>query len=479
MTGRTADDIRREGWHCLCHPEDATHISQLWAESLESGKNFAAECRIRTSDGSYATLQWIGVPIRGNVGEIREWIGTLHDITDRRTAEEQVRRIQRMDTIGRLAGGIAHETNNQMTVVLGFSDFVLQSKNLTEDQRQDLVQIRRAASRVAHLTRQLLALSRRQVLQQEELDLDAVLQEAHTVLIRVLGPEVELGVQIEPGSKWIRADRTQLIQILLNLCLNAQEAMPGGGAITIILRRTAAADLGRLTRLGEAAGDIVLLSVADTGVGMDESVLPHIFDPFYSTKEVGEGTGLGLSVVEGIVAQSGGDIWVTSEKGNGTVVTMGFPLVAPKTGGAPAGDGGEAEKPHGESLVLVDDEDAVRNFLARGLTQAGYRVHAVSSGPEAIELVDRQRGDVDLIITDLAMPGMTGREFARDIARRWPAVPFLFISGYPREMATQDGPGDLPGRFLQKPFSFDTLRAAVRQALAERSGRAPQGHPAT
>jgi two-component system, cell cycle sensor histidine kinase and response regulator CckA len=470
LTGQSEAELRHTGWQGMCHPHDGSLVANTWAASLRSGRNFEIESRLRKCDGSFARVHWLGVPVLDGRGQVREWIGTVTDVSERRESEELVLRMQRNELVGRLAGGIAHETNNQMTAVLGFTDFVLRGDNLTAEQRADLNQVRRAASRVVQLTRQLLAFSGRQVLQPEILDMDLTLRESYSLLTRTLGPEVRLHLDPGPGSKLVRVDRTQLNQILLNLTLNAREATTGDGPVTIGTRLgipPLGAGLASSRHNGKAA---VLLTVKDAGRGIDPSIRPHIFDPFFSTKPSGEASGLGLSVVKGIVDQSGGDVWVESAPGSGTTVTIMFPLVA----AAEPGETGPSESPErfrGSTLLLVEDENAVRTVLQRGLAEIGHQVRVASDGPEALEVLEQLDGQVDLVVADLAMPRMSGAELAQMAAPRWPHLSFLYISGHPQMIAIQRQQLDPHSFFLQKPFSVEALAAAIRRILDHRPSR--------
>jgi CheY-like chemotaxis protein/two-component sensor histidine kinase len=368
-----------------------------------------------------------------------------------------------MESLGRLAGGVAHETNNQMTVVLGFAQHLMKAENITAPQRRDLQQVTLGAQRVAELTRQLLALSRRQMLHPEALDLDALIRESKPLLQRLMGPENTLVVHLDPGLKWVQGDRTQLVQVLLNLVLNARDAMSDGGRVTI---RTSRADevpaYGRFGRSWNSDG-AALLSVSDTGSGIDPSISGRVFEPFFTTKPVGQGTGLGLSVVEGIIEQSNGEMWLASEPGEGTTFTIALPLVE-AAADTPAQPESSAEG-GSETILLVDDEDGVREVLARELQEKGYRLLEASSATQALEILVRQAEEIDLVVTDLAMPGMSGFVLAREATRVSPSLPFIFISGQPRELLPEfDDPGGAHP-LLQKPFTPDTLVACVRSTL--------------
>lgn len=454
------------GWFTRVHPADVARVQNVWGQAQASKRMVDVEFRLRRRDGMYRRMHTVGVPLLNESGSIVEWIGTTIDVHDRREAEERLQQAQGMETVGRLAGGMAHETNNQMMVVLSFTEFLLRGSNLTEEQRGDLQTMAGAAERVSALTRQLLALSRRQVLDTRVLELDSVVMEAEPALRRTLGPEIRLSVQFEPGEKWVMADRNQMVQIMVNLALNARDAISETGELTISTRRSDRGPAGG--RLGTVWGGtgVALLSVADSGSGIDPSIQGRIFEPFFSAKPSGKGTGLGLSVVEGIVSQSGGDLWVESKPGYGTVVTIGLalteaPVEEPVIPVPLNGRGGN------ETVLVVDDEEQVRRLLTRGLQLGDYRVMEASGGQEAIALLEQENGQVQVVVTDIAMPDMNGLELAARIRAAWPGLPVVLVSGHPYEVVVRDQGVIEAGRFLQKPFKVDTMLAVVRNALDE------------
>ncbi len=425
-------------------------------------------------DGSRADILGSATPLFEEPGRVRGAVGSFVDVTERMQARAQLERAQRIESIGRLAGGFAHETNNQMTVVLGFTDFVLRGSNLSPDQRHDLGQIKTGAERVAQLTRQLLALSRRQPQNLESLDLDAVVLDTQVLITRLLGPDIAVHIRTDGAPKWVRADRTQLVQVLLNLAINARDAMPEGGNIEIFtaVRRILAGG-GRFGRTWKKGEQTAILSVRDSGAGIDPAVSARIFEPFFTTKAPGQGTGLGLSVVEGIVEQSRGDILVESTPGRGTTFTIVLPIFDK----SPAIQGPPISSPKGgtETILVVDDEEALRNILVRGLQEQGYRVLEASNGRQAIEVVERFGNELDLVITDVAMPELNGADLARFTLPKHPSLPFIFISGQPREALTQIAQINDAATLLEKPFTHDQLAAAVRESLDRKPVRSLSG----
>jgi signal transduction histidine kinase/DNA-binding response OmpR family regulator len=395
---------------------------------------------------------------------VRAW-GSQRDITELRRTLDRLQQSQRMESVGKLAGGIAHEVNNMMSVVLGCSDFVLQRPDLHPAVRADVEQVREAAERSAAITAQLLAFSRRQMLRLVPLDLNAVVHELEPVLRRTLGESVALELRLSPLGA-IRADRGQLQQVLLNLALNARDAMPLGGRVTI---DTGVVELGDVDAAEHPEirlrhGPYARLRMTDTGHGIDHETARHVFEPFFTTKEVGKGTGLGLSTVYGIVKQSDGYIWVDSEPGQGAAFRIYLPLVdAPVSSESPSprcatGSGSE-------TILVVEDETMVRNMVVRGLREEGYVVLAAESGADALAVLERQGEGVSLMITDVAMAEMGGHELGQRVAERRPALPVLYMSGYPLDEVVRRGLLQEHQPFLQKPFAPAALLESVRSLL--------------
>ncbi|MBA3259282.1 MAG: response regulator, partial [Gemmatimonadales bacterium] len=362
------------------------------------------------------------------------------------------------------AGGIAHDFNNQLQGVSGFANFVAQDRGLGVSARRDLEEIQKATERMAGLTRQLLAFSRQQVLQPETLDLNAAVADGQSLLQRLIGTNIEMVLELLPQPLWVRADRAQLLQVVMNLAINARDAMPDGGRLTL---RTAVHEVsGHEPMSAEGTtqpGRYAQLAVIDAGVGIPPADLPHIFEPFFTTKEIGQGTGLGLATVYGIVSQSHGYIWVESEPEVGTTFTVLLPEVAgPDASSDEARARASAPGPRARILV-VDDEDIVRTILARTLEAEGYKVVQARSGREAIECLARERGKFDLVLSDVVMPGLTAHELGDRLAAEYPAVRLAWMSGYPRDSFDRLSVGQ---PFLQKPIPADVLLSVVRELLA-------------
>jgi PAS domain S-box-containing protein len=416
----------------------------------------------RHGQARYFLNNFVGILDQGRL--VRAW-GTQRDVTDRKVAEERLLQAQRMEAVGRLAGGVAHEANNQMSVILGSVAFLLGRGDLPDEVREDVEQIQRAAERTASVTTQLLAFSRRQVLQIQWLDLNTTVAGMESTLRRTMGEEVTVVLRIQDVSGSIVADPGQLERALLNLALNARDAMPGGGRLTIETGTIVLTEAYARLKPGVAIqpGAYAVLAVSDTGHGMDRETLAQAFEPFFTTKGLGKGTGLGLSTVYGFVKQSDGYVWAYSEPGQGTVVKVYLPLVdLPTEAGAPA----RSIAPPaviGRTVLVVEDEPQVRRMAARALAQAGHRVLEAADGRDAISLLARAGQGIDLVLTDVAMPGMSGRELAERLREARPDVRVIFMSGYADDEIVRRGLLDPEQPFIQKPFT----PAVLVQRVAE------------
>ncbi|HWP34099.1 MAG TPA: PAS domain-containing protein, partial [Thermodesulfobacteriota bacterium] len=456
---------RVEWWYERIHPDDRERVLSGIHDLLEQGgDSWAAEHRFRRADGGYATVIDRGYVVRDQDGRPLRMIGAMVDITRRVQLEEQLRQSQKMEAIGRLAGGIAHDFNNILTAITGYSELLLGRLEEGDPLRRHALEIHRAAERAASLTRQLLAFSRRQVLRPTVVDLNAVVSNMDGMLRRLIGEDIELRTLPAADLGWVRADTGQLEQAILNLAVNARDAMPQGGKLTI---ETANVELDEAYAQRHAPvvpGRYVLLAVSDTGCGMDPETRARIFEPFFTTKERGKGTGLGLATVYGIVKQSGGYIWVYSEPGHGST----FKIYLPRVEAAPAPlppPPARPPAPGRETVLLVEDEDAVRTLARQVLEQHGYRVLEAAGAADALALVEWHRGSIDLLLTDVVMPGMSGRELAERFAAARGAVKVLYMSGYTDSAIVHHGILDPGTAFLQKPFSPAALAGKVRDVL--------------
>ena len=459
------------------HSDDRAFVDETVRKALREGGRLDYEFRIVRPDGR---IRWIadqGRVTSSGPGSPPAMTGVCMDVTDRRATEEHLRQAQRMESVGRLAGGVAHEANNQMSVVLGAADFILRRNDIPEAVRADVEHVRRAAERTAAVTAQLLAFSRRQVLNPQVLDLNELIRRFEPTLRRLMGEDCAVVLRPGAAAHPVKADPGQLEQVLINLALNARDSMPRGGTLTV---ETFAATLTEATATLKPGvrvypGAYSVLAVTDTGHGMDEETLSHIFEPFFTTKGVGRGTGLGLSTVYGIVKQSEGYVWAYSEPGQGTTFKIYL-----KVSTEPALSGRvEADKPcgSGEVILVVEDEDSVRRIAGRALEDAGFTVREAGSGKQALELLSTIEKRIALVLTDVVMPGMSGKDLAANIAQMSPGTPVLFTSGYTDGEIVRRGLLAPDAAFLQKPFTPDVLVRAVRERLvtgnAGRDGAAP------
>jgi two-component system cell cycle sensor histidine kinase/response regulator CckA len=390
------------------------------------------------------------------------------DTTEQRALQEQFAQSQKMQAVGQLAGGIAHDFNNVLTAIIGFSDLLLTSHRPTDPSFQDIMNIKQNANRAAGLVRQLLAFSRRQTLRPRVIELSEVLSDLSVLLARLLGETVTLEVSHGRDLWPIKADLNQLEQVIVNLAVNARDAMPDGGKLLIRTANVPTAESQKFRDQGFKPGDYVLIEVTDTGVGMTPEIMAKIFEPFFSTKEVGKGTGLGLSTVYGIVKQTGGFIYVDSKPGKGTT----FRILLPRHMQARQEQVEEAKPVPGPSdltgsarILLVEDEEAVRAFAGRALTARGYTVVEAASGAEALDLLKGMTEPLDLVISDVVMPGMDGPTLLRELRRRQPGLKIIFVSGYAEDAFQRHLPIDEDFQFLPKPFSLKELATAVKATL--------------
>ena len=392
-------------------------------------------------------------------------IVSFFDITDRKRLEEQVLQSQKLESLGRLAGGIAHDFNNLLTVINGYSDLLLHGLEAGNPLRHGLAEIRNAGTRGAELTQQLLAFSRKQVAQLRPLNLNALIQESEGMLHRLIGEDIRLAISLDPTAGTIKADRGQIHQVLMNLVVNGREAMPNGGVLTIETRNVQLGP-GLQEDPGVAGGrSYVQLRIGDTGIGMDATTKQHLFEPFFTTKHLSKGTGLGLSTVFGIVTQSGGHISVASEPGRGSVFSVYLPhLAGPARPEAAPGLRRETAKGSGAVLV-VEDQQEVRALTCMILRNLGYEVLEAADGSEALAIAAGHVQPIRLLLSDIIMPGMNGRELAAQLAPMQPEMKVMYMSGYTDRVMTENGLLDSSVAFLQKPVTPDKLIDMVQRVL--------------
>jgi PAS domain S-box-containing protein len=447
------------------HPDDLRKITALQsALDTTDESTFSQEFRLMHADGAYRCFFGTGTVTRNEQGLTVRVSGANVEITARKQLEEEFRQAQKMESIGRLAGGVAHDFNNLLSVIGGYTEMALDTVPEEDPLQHDLKQVKHAADRAANLTRQLLAFSRRQVLHPEITNLNSIVTEAEKMLRRLVGEDIAFSLQLEPKLGQVLADPGQMEQVLMNLAVNARDAMPEGGTLAIETRNLTVTKGSAGLHPDVLPGRYVTISVRDSGMGMDEATREQIFDPFFTTKESGKGTGLGLATVYGIVKQSGGSIRVESEPSRGAVFTILLPRVD-----APEPYVNEATRPRPESgsgtILVVEDEESLRDVVKRMLSGLGYTVLLAQSGTAALELLDSQGAAVDLLVTDVIMPGMSGARLAEAVEARYPGTPVLFISGYTDEALAHHGVLDAGIRLLNKPFTAIELATQVRDAL--------------
>ncbi|WP_020474467.1 ATP-binding response regulator [Zavarzinella formosa] len=408
-------------------------------------------------------------PIRDASGEVSGAVLVFRDITERKRLEDHLRQAQKMEAIGRLAGGIAHDFNNIITVIAGFSELLLADAVLpapmpAAERIDSLRNIRDAGMRAAALTQQIMAFSRKQMLVPCVLNLNTLLRDIGVMIKRLIGENIEFEINPDPDLGHVKADPTQIGQVLLNLAANARDAMPNGGRLVVTTTNTVLDEGTARTRPDLERGGYAMLSVRDTGFGMSDGVRAHVFDPFFTTKGVGEGTGLGLATVYGIITQSRGHVEVASTVGEGTTFRVYLPLVAEPTT-PPAGQETRAAAKGRETILLVEDDETVRKMTRMVLQRSGYKVIEASDGLMAVEIGERQRDPIHLLLTDLIMPRLSGREAAGRLTALNRGMKVLYMSGYTEDMLVHQGVESAASDFLHKPFSISALTGKVREIL--------------
>ncbi len=480
VTGWTFEEVRGLNTRILKAADGQQEQYQAMWQALVDGREWKGELRNRRKDGEVVWESAHISPMRNPAGEITHYLAIYEDITERRNLQAQLQQAQKMESVGQLAAGVAHDFNNLLTVIQGHTSLLALDAHHGDEERDSLKQIADAAQRAANLTRQLLTFSRRHPLQRRAIDLNEILSNLVKMLARLLGEHIELQVIPSADLPPILADSGMIEQIVMNLAVNARDAMPDGGRLTLRLDTVNIAPGQAQAHPGMAAGPFVRLEVRDTGQGMDESVLAHLFEPFFTTKEIGRGTGLGLATVYGIVRQHDGFIIVDSTPGHGSTFHVHFPAAShvplapqptPDTTHTPAPRGGN------QTLLVVEDDPQLRTMVDRVLTRQGYRVLLAESGVRALKIWEAHRDQIDLLFTDLVMPdGMTGRELADRLFLEKPELPILYSSGYSVDLAAPQHRFEEGINFIAKPYSPNALVELVRNRLNRPSpATAPTG----
>ncbi len=438
-------------------------------ERAAAGGSWTGEFLVQGKSGKSFPALLTTSPFLDGKGAIVGLVGVSIDLSERRSLEEQFRQSQKMDAVGRLAGGIAHDFNNLLTVIRLNTEIIIEGFDPSDPRADDVKQIRSAADRASSLTRQLLAFSRKQILQPRVLDLNSVVTSVEPMLRRLIGEDIT--ISSTPGARgYVVADPGQLEQVLVNLVVNARDAMPEGGRINIETMNIELDEHYTSEHSPVIPGRYIGLTVGDTGVGMDKDTQEHAFDPFYTTKEAGKGTGLGLATVYGIVKQSGGYVWIYSEPHLGTTIRVYLPEVSAAAAFTSAGDNSATTKSvarGSETILLVEDEDAVRSLACRILEKQGYRILPAMNGRDAMDIATREEGRIDLVLTDIVMPGLNGRGLVEKLSGVRPSIKSLYMSGYTDDDIIRRGFAEPSKAFLQKPFTSEALIQTVRKVLDE------------
>jgi PAS domain S-box-containing protein len=465
LTGWTLEEWIGRPFVELLHEDDVRATQDLFGSGLRLGRSPNAQFRFRTVAGTYLIGE-VHANLHFQDGKAVGILGIVRDITDRVRLEDQLRQAQKMEAVGRLAGGVAHDFNNILTAIGGYSGLLLAEFAPTDPRRADVEEIKKATERAAGLTRQLLAFSRRQVLQPRVLDLNAVIAGAEKLLRRLIGEDIRLVTRLDPALGAVRADAGQVEQVVMNLAVNARDAMENGGTLTIETRNFEVPVSRRVPeRDAMAPGRYVQIRVSDTGVGMDAETKRHIFEPFFTTREKGKGTGLGLATVYGIVKQSGGFIWVDSEPGRGAVFTLDLPQVDQRVESAESPVDGRADRIGTETVLVVEDEPQVRTVACEALRSHGYKVLEAPDADVALRVARGSGKTIDLLLTDVVMPGLSGKQLADILAAERPGLRMLFMSGYTDDALSPHGVLAPGVHYLQKPFSPEVLAQKVREVL--------------
>jgi PAS domain S-box-containing protein len=455
------------GWKDLLHPEDRDRVLNSFQTALlRRSASYEIEYRFRRADDSYAVVLDRAYLVYDESGKPTRAIGAIADLSDRRELEEQFRQAQKMEAVGRLAGGVAHDFNNLLMVISSYAEMMQEQLSPKDRLHQHLAQISKAAEKAAALTNQLLAFSRKQVLSPRIIDLNAVIKDSLKMIQRLIGEDIELNVIHDDLLCAVEADAGQIVQVLMNLCVNARDAMANGGEVRIETSNVYVdADKAR-EHPALVPGDYVALVVSDNGTGMTKEVQSHLFDPFFTTKESGRGTGLGLSTVYGIVKQSGGYIWLDSELGRGSIFTIHLPAVESPVTATITPEIKKCEG-QGETILLAEDDTALRESISEYLNLHGYKVLEAANGAQALQIAKEHAESIQVLLTDVILPKLSGVDLAHEVAVMSPDVVILFISGYTDSKLAVFKPSSSTA-FLQKPFGLGALLEKLEEMIADK-----------
>jgi two-component system, cell cycle sensor histidine kinase and response regulator CckA len=465
LLGYSQEELGKTSAFEQIHGDDRAAVLDAANEARRSGMGRTVEYRIRHKDGRWLTLESTASVVRNRDGEVEKLVIVNRDITERKKLEEQLHRSQKLEAIGRLSGGVAHDFNNLLGLIIGYSE-ALQERIPTDDPYREAVdEIQNAGKRAAALTQQLLAFSRKQVLEPRILNLNNIITDLEKMLRRLVGENITIDLLLAADTGMVKADRSQIEQVILNLVVNARDAMPEGGKVTIETGKWA---LDRSTVLRHPyviPGPYAMLKVTDTGCGMDAELQSHIFEPFFTTKEKGKGTGLGLATAYGVIKQSGGYIWVDSEVGKGTTFRIYLPEVNAAPEAIPEPKPANKLSADRRTILVVEDEPSLRKLTKKTLSEAGHKVFEAADASQALELSRKTGESIDLLLTDVIMPGMSGKKLADVLVAERPGITVLYMSGYTDgELATQ-GALKEGTAILRKPFTRDELLRQVESAL--------------
>lgn len=466
VLGYSPEELRLTSSLEQIHPDDRSLVQEAAKEALSTGVGRRIEYRMRHKDGSWCALESTASTILDSDGKVEKLVIVNRDITGRRRLQQQFHQAQKMEAVGRLSGGVAHDFNNLLGVIIGYGEILEEGVKKDDPLRDSVDEILRAGKQAAGLTRQLLAFSRQQVLEAKVLDLNVVITEVEKMLRRLIGEDIELTAVLEPGLGRVKADQGQIEQVILNMAVNARDAMPQGGKLSL---ETANVEIDEAFAQSSPypvqTGPYVCLTVTDTGIGMDAATQAQVFEPFFTTKEKGKGTGLGLSMVYGVVKQSGGYINVFSEPGAGTTFKVYLPSV-PETITSEQPRANLSNCLRGtETVLLVEDEDGLRTLTRNLLERSGYTVLVAKDGKEALQTSEQHKATIHLLLTDVVMPGMSGPILAQQLTQQRPEIKTVYMSGYTGKTVAGHAVLDPGSFFLMKPFTRESLASKIREAL--------------